>query len=139
MTQVPQYRKPLPVIHPESEPFWTALKERQFKLQRCLDCGTLRYPIGPVCYKCFSGSGEWTAVSGRATLVSWIVVEQATGNNAWQEDVPYVVAFVKLAEGPQMTTNIVECDPFGLEVGIPLEIVFDDVTPEVTLPKFRPA
>ncbi len=133
------YSKPLPVIHPDNEPYWTALKNHELRLQRCTDCGTLRYPVSPVCHNCLSEAADWEQLSGKGTLRSWIVVEAATGNPAWSEDVPYVVALVDLDEGPRLTTNIVEIDPDALEYGQPLEIVFDDVTAEVTLAKFRPA
>ena len=66
-------------------------------------------------------------------------MEAATGNPAWSEDIPYVVALVDLAEGPRLTTNVVQTDPYSLVYGQPLEIVFDEVTSEVTLAKFRPA
>ena len=136
------YKLPLPVVHPDNAGFWAALKEHELRLQRCTDCNTLRYPVSPVCHACLSYEAEWTRLSGKGTLGSWIIVEQATGNPAWQAAVPYVVALVNLAEGPRMTCNVV-----GLEYeqydqwkyGMPLEVVFDDVTPEITLPKFRPA
>jgi len=132
------YKKPLPVIHPDNEPYWTALKNHEIRMQRCTDCNTLRYPVSPVCHKCLSEGVTWEQLSGKGTLRSWIVVEAATGNPAWSEDIPYVVALVDLAEGPRLTTNIVECDPYALEYGQPVEIVYADVTPEVTLAKFKP-
>jgi uncharacterized OB-fold protein len=134
-----QYKKPLPVIHPDNAPYWAALKEHELRMQRCSDCGTLRYPVSPVCYKCLSERCEWEKLSGKGVLRSWIVVEAATGNPAWSEDVPYVVALVDLTEGPRLTTNIVGIDADKLKYGMPLEIVYADVTPEVTLAKFRPA
>ena len=87
----------------------------------------------------FSDRAEWDRLSGRGTLGSWIVIERATANPVWSEDVPYIVAQVELEEGPRLTTNIVEAEASALRVGMPVEIVFDDVTPEVTLAKFRPA
>jgi uncharacterized OB-fold protein len=134
------YQKQLPVIHPANAGYWAALKNHELRLQRCNECGTLRYPASPVCYQCMStAEATWEKLSGRGTLTSWIVVERATGNPAWSEDVPYVVAYVDLDEGPRLTTNIVEADPYALAAGMRVEVVFDDVTPEVTLAKFRPA
>jgi len=133
------YKKPLPMIHPDNEPYWAALKQHELRMQRCQECGTLRYPVSPVCHKCLSDQVDWEQLSGKGTLGTWIVVEQATGNPAWQEDVPYVVALVNLAEGPRLTSNVVGIDPDKLRYGMPLEVVFDEVTPEVTLAKFRPA
>ena len=132
------YAKQLPLIHPENEPYWASLRAHELRMQRCSDCGTLRYPISPVCYSCFSDHAEWDLLSGRGTLGSWIIIERATGNPVWSEDVPYIVAQVELEEGTRLTTNIVEAGASALRVGMPVEIVFDDVTPEVTLAKFRP-
>ena len=141
-TEAQPYRQPLPVVHPDNAEYWGALKNHELRLQRCQDCQTLRFPVSPVCHRCLSYKADWELLSGKGTLASWIVVEQATGNRAWQEVVPYVVALVNLAEGPRLTTNIVGLDHAQfdtLKYGMPLEIVFDDVTPEITLAKFRPA
>ena len=133
------YKKALPLIHPANEPYWTSLKAHELRLQRCNECNTLRYPVSPVCYQCMStAEPTWETLSGKATLTSWIVVERATGDAAWSEDVPYVVAYVDLDEGPRLTTNIVETELYALKTGMRMEVVFDDVTPEVTLAKFRP-
>ena len=134
------YKKPLPAIHPENAPYWAALKEHELRLQRCRQCATLRYPASPVCYGCMStAEPAWEQLSGKGTLGAWIVVERATGNPAWSEEVPYVVAYVDLDEGPRLPTNIVGVDPYALKTGMRVEVVFDDVTPEVTLAKFQPA
>ena len=141
-TDAKPYKQPLPVVHPDNAGFWAALKDHELRLQRCTQCRTLRYPVSPVCHECLSYEHEWERLSGRGTLGSWIVVEQATGNPTWQEVVPYVVALVNLEEGPRITSNIVGLDYTQydqLAYGMPLTVVFDDVTPEITLPKFRPA
>jgi hypothetical protein len=57
----------------------------------------------------------------------------------FRPDVPYVLAIVELEEGPRLTTNIVGCEPSDVRVDMPVEVAFDDVTPEVTLVKFRPS
>jgi uncharacterized OB-fold protein len=81
---------------------------------------------------------EWVKVSGRARLHSFTVVQQPA-NAAFRDDVPYVYAVVQLDEGPRLVSNIVQCDIDALRVDMPLEAVFDDVTPEWTLVKFKPA
>jgi hypothetical protein len=85
-----------------------------------------------------SSNLEWTQVSGKGRLYSFTLVRQPV-NPAFQEDVPYAYAMVQLAEGPRMISNIVECDVTTLEIDMPLEAVYDDVTPECTLVKFKPA
>ena len=57
----------------------------------------------------------------------------------FRESLPYVMAYVELDEGLKMLTNLVDCTPEQVKIGMPVEVVFEDVTPEVTLAKFRPA
>jgi hypothetical protein len=81
---------------------------------------------------------QWVKVSGKGTVYSFTIAQQAT-HHAFAEEVPYVIAIVELAEGPHLTTNIVGCKPEEVRVGMPVVVAFDDVTPEQTLVKFRPA
>jgi uncharacterized OB-fold protein len=75
--------------------------------------------------------------SGRGMIWSWVVFWQRYFA-AFEADIPYNVAYVELEEGPRLMTNLVEYDPASIRCDMPVEVVFDDVTPEVTLPKFRP-
>jgi uncharacterized OB-fold protein len=81
---------------------------------------------------------EWVKVSGRGRLHSYTIVQQPA-NAAFRDDVPYVYAVIQLDEGPRLVSNMVQCDHDALQVDMPVEAVFDDVTPECTLVKFRPA
>ena len=132
------YDKPLPVVHPDNQPYWDSLKAHHIKMQKCLDCGTLRYPVSPVCYKCFSWKHEWADVKGTGKLSAWLIVHQTRGDHAWPADVPFNVALVDLDDGPRLTTNIVDAAPEDLHPGMPVELVYVDVTPEVTLARFKP-
>lgn len=87
---------------------------------------------------CFSRDIGWAQVSGRGRLHTCTIVHQPA-NAAFREDAPHVYAVVQLDEGPRMISNIVECALDDLEVDMPLEPVFDDVTEEWTLVKFKPA
>jgi uncharacterized OB-fold protein len=71
-------------------------------------------------------------------VYSYTVARRPTGPQ-WAADVPYVIAIIELEEGVHLTANIVECDPESVRVEMPVEVTFHDVTPEVTLPQFRPA
>jgi uncharacterized OB-fold protein len=133
------YNKPLPQATPETQPFWDSLKRHQMQLQRCGDCNDFYFYPRPFCPKCSSRNVAWEDVSGRATLETYVINHRAAPR--FEEDAPYVIAVVTLVEGPRMMTNIVgvEPEPANLPPDLPLEIVYDDVTDEVTLPKFRPA
>jgi uncharacterized OB-fold protein len=129
--------KPLPSPTPISKPFWDAARQHRLSLQQCQSCkGYVFYPR-PICPHCGSADLKWTDVSGRATLYSFTVARRPT-MRAFEPDVPYVIAIVDLEEGPRMTSNVVGCPIEEVRIGMPLEAVFDDVSDEITLVKFRP-
>jgi len=131
------YKKPLPRIDEESRGWWEALGRQELSVQRCRDCGTVRLPPRAVCPACLSSQVAWERASGRATVYSFTVTHQNQAPG-FRDELPYVLAIVELDEGPRIMTNLVECAPDAVQIGMPVEVVFDDVTPEVTLPKFRP-
>ena len=134
------YKKPLPQPDPVTQPFWDSLKQHAMQIQRCNDTGKFFfYPRGLSPFT-LSDNISWETVSGRGTVHAFSIVynQRAPG---FAEEVPYVVAMVELEEGPRMMTNLinVEPDPEHVKIGMPVEIVYDDVTDEITLPKFKPA
>ena len=131
------YRKPLPRIDEESRGYWEALARHELYLQRCRDCGTKRFPPRAVCPACLSSASAWVRASGRGTVYTFTVTHQNQAPG-FREEVPYVLAVVELAEGPRLMTNIVGCAPDAVRIGMPVEVVFEVVTPEITLAKFRP-
>jgi hypothetical protein len=132
-----EYKKPLPRIDEESRGWWEALQRHELSVQRCRDCGTVRLPPRAVCPACLSSAVAWERASGRATVYSFTVTHQNQAPG-FRDELPYVLAIVELEEGPRIMTNLVECAPDAVRIGMAVEVVFDDVTPEVTLPKFRP-
>lgn len=130
--------QPLPIPDEDSAPYWDGCRVGELRLQRCTDCGAYRFPAQRLCPTCLSDASEWCLAEGTATVYSFAVVRRALGPN-WSDRVPYVVALVDLSEGPRMFTNIVDCAPENVAIGMPLAVVFDPVSDTVTLPKFRPA
>ena len=133
------YRKPLPDPTPISQPFWDGTREGRLLIQRCDPCGNYRWTPHQACPWCLSDAYTWTAVSGRAQVYSVTVVHRPPDPVAFQHDVPYVVAVVRLDEGPHMQTNIVGCAPEEVTIGMPVVVQFERATEEITLYKFRPA
>ena len=131
-----EYNKPLPVIEPWNEPYWQAAKRHEFVAQKCRACGYVHLPPVPVCTNCLSNDQEWTPLSGKGTIYSYGVYHQLW-HQGFKEDIPYNVALVELAEGPQIITQIMGCRNEELSCGAAVEVAFDDATQEVTLPKFR--
>jgi uncharacterized protein len=137
-TQAKKYAKPLPHIDEESRPYWEALQRHELYIQKCCKCGHTQYYPRAHCTACFARDVEWLRCSGRGKIYTFTVTNQ---NNApgFRESVPYVMAYVELDEGVKMLTNIVECRPEDVKIGMPVEVVYEDVTRDVTLANFRPA
>ena len=135
-----EYAKPLPVSTAETVEFWEAARRHEIALQRCSGCGEFRHPPLPVCPRCHSWEFTWTTVGGGGKVESWIVVHHVV-YPAFAPDAPYNVALVSLDDCPnvRLTTNIVGCDSAEISIGMPVTAVFEDVTEQVTLIKFRPA
>ncbi len=134
-----EYSGPLPVPTPETRPFWDASRRHELVLQRCRACGRCFFYPRAACPHCLSGDVEWQRVSGRGTLHTFTVVHR--GQRNFPLPTPYVIAIVELAEGPRLMTNLVgiEPDPAKIRIGLPVEVVFADVSAEIALPRFRPA
>jgi uncharacterized OB-fold protein len=133
-----RYSKPLPHIDEENRPWWEALKRHELYLQKCESCGTIRYYPRAQCPQCLSPRTQWVRSSGKGKVYTFTVTyqNQAAG---FRESLPYVMAYVQLDEGPKMLTNIIDCAVDQVKIGMPVEVVYEDVTPEVSLAKFRPA
>lgn len=132
------YSKPLPAITEENRPYWESAKAHRLALPRCGACGRFRFPPTSHCPNCLSAETAWQAVSGRGTVYSFVVMHQVY-DSAFKDDVPYNVAAVELDEGPRLYTNLVGIANAAIRVGMPVRVVYDDVTEAVTLVKFRPA
>lgn len=130
-------QKPLPRIDESNRPYWEATKRHELFLQKCRDCGHYRHPPGETCPSCLSAELDWVKVNGRGTVYTWTVFHQVY-HPAFEKDVPYAVVAVELEEGPRLLANLVDCPVETITTGMPVEVVFDDVTEEITLPKFRP-
>jgi len=118
--------------------YWAACRRHELVIQRCRGCGAHQFYPRILCASCASRSLDWVRASGRGTVASYTVVRRAI-SEAFAARVPYVVALVALAEGPTMMSEVVGCAAESVRIGLPVEVVFDDLPDGVTLPKFRPA
>ena len=137
-TPVPALPAPSPVVTPETEEFWAATAEGRLLLRRCDDCGTVIWYPRAHCPGCGSQRTSWSDASGNGTVYAFTVVHRSVVDG-FREAVPYVVAYVELEEGPRVMTNIVDCDPGSVEVGMPVTVVFHDTGKGNALFRFRPA
>ncbi len=136
MTQ--EYKKPTPLMEGTTKEFYERCKQHELSFQRCSQCGKWRHVPRPMCSACGSWDWEWAKSSGRGKVFTWTVVRRPM-HPAFAEDPPYAPVVVELEEGVRMVTWIVDCPPDKIRAGMPVEVVYEDVTAEVTLPKFRRA
>lgn len=131
-----EYRKPLPSIDERNQPFWDALKARRLDLLKCDRCGALRVQPHRYCPRCGNDGAKWVTVSGRGTVWSVGIFHQVYFEG-FRDEVPYNVAVIELDEGVRLYSNIVGTPNRDIRIGDRVEAVFDPVTDEVTLLKFR--
>ena len=126
----------LPLVEAETRPFWDAAREGRLLIQHCDPCGEPYFYPRPFCPRCWSDRVRWVEASGRASLYTYSVVHW-NDLPPFKARAPYVAAVVDLAEGPRMMTNLVDCDPAELTIGMPLEVAYRNEG-EITVPVFRP-
>lgn len=135
------WNKPLPLIDRDMEPFWEALKRHEFALFRCQECGAWYWPAA-FCRnhenKPLFGSLAWEEASGKGKIFAFNIHYRAF-HPGFAKDIPYVYALIDLDEGPMFGTRIVGCDPKDVHIGMPVEVVYEDITEKFTLPYFQPS
>jgi uncharacterized OB-fold protein len=122
---------PAPVASPETQAYWDAATQGKLLVRRCTACGEAHHYPRTICPFCFSDKTEWITASGKGTVYSYSVMRRAP--------VPYVMAYVTLAEGPSMMTNIVDCDVDAVRIGQTVTVVFKPTDGGPPLPMFTPA
>jgi uncharacterized OB-fold protein len=129
----------LPRITDRNAHYWQGGRDGELRLQRCRQCGYYLHPPGVICPRCWSKDLGVEAVSGQAEVLTFSVNHQP-----WMPglDVPFVLAIVRLVEQDDLriTTNVVNCPPEEVEIGMPVQVLFEPhVDEEVWIPLFEPA
>lgn len=136
MTTGPRFD--LPTIEPETKQFWDAAKQGQLMLGKCNGCGKLHYYPRPMCPHCWSEDVAMTPASGRGVLYTYSTV-YVNDLPPFKARLPYVAASVDLEEGLRVSTNMVDCAPEDLKVGMAVTVKFEAISDDVTIAVFRPA
>jgi hypothetical protein len=127
-----QARKiPAPPLNPEIQPFFDGAAGGKLLVKRCAACGQFHHYPRAICPFCGSARTEWTEASGRGVVYSFSVLRRASP--------PYAIAYVTLAEGPTMMTNLVDCDLDAIRVGQAVRVVFTPTEGGPPVPMFTPA
>ena len=127
----------IPQPTPETKHYWDGANVGELRLQTCNSCDHTYFPPRPFCPECGSRDVKVITASGKGRLYSYIINHlPAPGYTP-----PFVVAVVELDEGPRIMTNIVDCPqtPEAMELDMPLEVTFERLNDEISLPQFKPA
>jgi hypothetical protein len=116
-TETKQRTPPAPVINPESQPYWDAAQQKKLMFKHCKACNKNHFYPRTICPFCFSDQTEWKEASGKGTLYTHSTMRRGA-------PVSYTLAYVTLAEGPKMLTNIYDCDNTKLKIDQPMKLVF---------------
>jgi uncharacterized protein len=122
---------PAPEPNPETQPFWDAAARGELLIRRCNSCGEAHYYPRSICPFCASDDTAWEKASGTGVVYSFSVMRQTS--------IPYVIAYVTLAEGPTMITNIVDVDSEAVRIGQKVRLMFLPSEGGPPVPAFRPA
>jgi uncharacterized OB-fold protein len=137
MPDTTDYKKPIPIPDEASKPFFDGAREHRLMLQKCTSCGSVMWPVKPRCTNCWSADITWVPADGHGTLYSFTLMHQLF-HPGFADEMPYNIAEVDLAEGVRIISNVVGCPNSELQIGMPLEVIFEDITDEISLPKFKP-
>ncbi len=134
-TQPIQWRGPIPTQCPETAPFWQACAEGRFLVQVCDQCGKSQYPYRAMCCHCWSSDLRDVPVSGSGHVWTYSVVHRSRTPpfESWGR---YVVAVVELPEGPKVVSNVVDCDPDEVHIGMPVQLAFASAGDRGSVPVF---
>jgi hypothetical protein len=130
---------PVPSVNAETNGWWEAAAHHRLVVQRCTACATTRHPPGPICPVCRSTASEWSDVAGTGSVFTYTVVRQAFIASL-ADRIPYVVIAVELdgGDGARIVSNLIDIDPADVSIGMCVEVVWEDMGPELALPRFRP-
>jgi len=132
------YARILPIPNPDSVRFWEGCKKEILLIQQCENCGKYRYEPRAVCPYCLSSSVRWAESDGKGKVYSFVIYRYAPAPK-WTDEVPYVVALIELKDcSVRMVSNIINCAPEEVKIGMDVVACFEKATEEITLVKFRP-
>lgn len=126
-----------PAVAAGAEPFWDATRRQQLVLPWCTSCQRPFWYPRPACPRCLGSDIEWRAASGRGEVYAVTVVHRAQ-NPLMADRAPYPVVLVDLEEGVRMMSNVVGVEPARVQVGMPVQLTWEELSDGRNLPLFEP-
>ena len=130
--------RPIPVPNEWTKPFWDAAKRHSLELQRCQSCGHFQHPPYATCTQCVSTELKFEPVRGAGAIYAYTIMYH-TGDKRFASAVPYASIIVELDEAPGalLAGNLLEAEYTEAKVGRRVEVIFEQLNDDITLPQFR--
>ncbi len=130
--------RPVPVPNEWTKPFWDAARRSVLELQRCQSCGHFQHPPYATCTQCVSTDLKFEPVRGIGTIYAYTIMYH-TGDKRFASAVPYASIIVELEDAPGalMAGNLLDAEYTDAKVGRRVEVVFEKLSEDITLPQFR--
>lgn len=136
-----EYQKPIPLKDQDNSPYWDAADRHELNLQRCDSCHQYAHPPGPSCAKCGGTELSWVSIGGevKATIYSY-VVSYRPFLPGFQDELPLIIAQAELEKVPEVKImcNVLECKPEDIQIGMPVQMVWQDIVEDRALPQWKP-
>lgn len=130
---------PVPIIDEDTREFWEACRQHRLVVQQCDTCGNFRFAPAPICFSCHSSTFSWIESEAIGEVYTWIITHRPV-HPATRDAVPYNSAVIKLLDcgGALITSNLIDIDDKDIEAGMKVSLVWDDISNDFSLPRFRP-
>jgi len=138
MSEWSKVTRPIPVPNEWTKPFWDAARRGVLELQRCQSCGHFQHPPYATCTQCVATDLKFEPVRGVGTIYAYTIMYH-TGDKRFAPAVPYASIIVELddAPGALLAGNLLEAPYTEAKVGRRVEVVFEKLNDDTTLPQFR--
>ena len=133
----PPAGKFLPPATPLSRTYWEACREHRLLIQKCSACGHHQFYPRTFCTECMQAGPQWVPASGHGTVETWTVVRRPV-SQAYAAETPYVIALIRLEEGPVMMSHVTGCEPDEVQSGMRVKVTFRDWSEDIAMPVFAP-
>jgi uncharacterized OB-fold protein len=130
---------PTPIVDEDTREFWDASRAHRLIVQQCSQCDSYRFAPAPICFSCHSRDFRWVESEGIGEVYTWTVTYRPV-HSATEEAAPYNSVVVKLADcgGAMLVSNLIGVDNDDIHAGMKVAVEWDDITPEISVPRFRP-
>jgi uncharacterized OB-fold protein len=133
---VSAYEGPLPIVDPDSAPYWRGAAQGRLVVPRCTSCHRMVFFPRVLCPFCYADTFVWEESRGQGSIYSYTVARRPAGP-AFAASAPYVVALIDIDEGFRMLSTVRGCAPDTVQIGARVAVRFQQVAPSLALPVFN--